>query len=107
WVIRQAVGLAATGQRVQANLSAQSISNLDLLPLIEQELRDAHAHPVMLVVAITETAVMQNPKAGEAFARSLSELGCLLALDDFGTGFGTLTHLKNLPVTYLKIDIEF
>jgi EAL domain-containing protein (putative c-di-GMP-specific phosphodiesterase class I) len=107
WVIRQAVGLAASGQRLEANLSAESISNLDLLPLIEQELRDAHADPSKIVFEITETAVMENPEAGEAFARGLSEVGCPLALDDFGTGFGTLTHLKNLPISYLKIDIEF
>jgi PAS domain S-box-containing protein len=107
WVIRQAVGLAATGQRVEANLSAQSFENLDLLPLIEQELRNAHADPSNVVFEITETALMQNPEAGEAFARRLSEIGCPLALDDFGTGFGTFTHLKNLPISYLKIDIEF
>jgi PAS domain S-box-containing protein len=107
WVIRQAVGLAASGQRLEANLSAESISNLDLLPLIEQELRDAHADPSKIVFEITETAVMENPEACEAFARGLSEVGCPLALDDFGTGFGTLTHLKNLPISYLKIDIEF
>jgi PAS domain S-box-containing protein len=107
WVIRQAVGLAAGGQRLEANLSAESISNLDLLPLIEQELRDAHADPSKIVFEITETAVMENPEACEAFARGLSEVGCPLALDDFGTGFGTLTHLKNLPISYLKIDIEF
>ena len=35
------------------------------------------------------------------------ELGCSLALDDFGTGYGTFTHVKKLPITYLKIDIEF
>jgi PAS domain S-box-containing protein len=107
WVIRQAVGLAATGQRVEANLSAQSFGNLDLLPLIEQELHNAHADPSHVVFEITETALMQNPEAGEAFARRLSEIGCPLALDDFGTGFGTFTHLKNLPISYLKIDIQF
>jgi PAS domain S-box-containing protein len=107
WVIRQAVGLAASGQRVEANLSAESISNLDLLPLIEQELRNANADPSKIVFEITETAVMENPEAGEAFARGLSEIGCPLALDDFGTGFGTFTYLKNLPFTYLKIDVEF
>jgi PAS domain S-box-containing protein len=107
WVIRQAVGLAATGQRVEANLSAQSFCNLDLLPLIEQELRNAHADPSHVVFEITETALIQNPEAGEAFARGLSEIGCPLALDDFGTGFGTFTHLKKLPISYLKIDIEF
>jgi EAL domain-containing protein (putative c-di-GMP-specific phosphodiesterase class I) len=107
WVIRQAVGLAAGGERVVANLSAESIGNLDLLPLIEQELRKTHADPSKIVFEITETAVMKNPEAGEAFARGLSEVGCPLALDDFGTGFGTFTYLKSLPITFLKIDIEF
>jgi len=107
WVIRQAVGLAAGGERVVANLSAESIGNLDLLPLIEQELRNMHADPSNIDFEITETAVMKNPEAGEAFARGLSEVGCPLALDDFGTGFGTFTYLKSLPITFLKIDIEF
>ncbi|MDP9234065.1 MAG: EAL domain-containing protein [Actinomycetota bacterium] len=107
WVIGQAVALAAAGWRVEANLSAESISNLDLLPVIERNLREAHADPSNIVFEITETALMQNVEAGEVFARGLSEIGCPLALDDFGTGFGTFTHLKNLPISYLKIDIEF
>jgi PAS domain S-box-containing protein len=107
WVIGQAVGLAAAGRRLQANLSAESIGNLDLLPIIERNLREAHADPSNVVFEITETALMQNVETGEAFARGLSEIGCPLALDDFGTGFGSFTYLKNLPISYLKIDIEF
>ena len=37
----------------------------------------------------------------------LSELGCEIALDDFGIGYGGFAYLKRLPVTVLKIDIEF
>jgi PAS domain S-box-containing protein len=107
WVIKQAAARAATGRRVEANLSAESLGNLDLLPLIEQELRDAGADPKNLVFEITETALMTDIKQGEAFARGLAKTGCGLALDDFGTGFGSFNLLKTLPIQYLKIDIEF
>jgi PAS domain S-box-containing protein len=107
WVIGEAIRFAASGQRVEANLSAESISHLDLLPLIERELRDANTDPSNVVFEITETALMENVEAGEAFARALTAIGCQVALDDFGTGFGSFTYLKNLPITYLKIDVDF
>jgi PAS domain S-box-containing protein len=106
-VVKEAARLAASGRRVQANLSALSISSLDLLPLIEQALRDAGANPSDLVFEITETALMRDVEAGEAFARGVAEIGCDLALDDFGTGYGSFSRLKRLPIKYLKIDVEF
>jgi len=106
-VVTQAAKLAASGRRVQANLSALSISSLDLLPLIEHALREAGANPSDLVFEITETALMEDVEAGEAFARGVADIGCDLALDDFGTGYASFTRLKRLPIKYLKIDIEF
>ena len=50
---------------------------------------------------------MDNAEAGEAFAQGLSKIGCQIALDDFGTGFGSFIYLKTLPITYLKIDVDF
>lgn len=107
WVIGEAVRQAATGGRVEANLSAHSIGKFDLLPLVERELQQLGVEPSQLVFEITETALMEDVEAGEAFARGLSEIGCQIALDDFGTGFGSFTYLKTLPITYLKIDVDF
>jgi PAS domain S-box-containing protein len=108
WVITQAARRAATGGRViEANISAASIGTSDLLAFIDHQIREAHADPANLVFEITETALMHDITAGEAFARGLAALGCGLALDDFGTGFGSFTYLKKLPITHLKIDIEF
>ncbi len=107
WVIGEAIRLAAGGLRVEANLSAASIGNLDLLSLIERQLRTAGADPSNLIFEITETALMEDVEAGTAFAHGLAGIGCQLALDDFGTGFGSFTYLKTVPVAYLKIDIDF
>jgi EAL domain-containing protein (putative c-di-GMP-specific phosphodiesterase class I) len=75
--------------------------------MIEREMGEAGADPANLVFEITETALMRDIDRGEAFARGVVDLGCSVALDDFGTGFGTFTHVKKLPIRYLKIDIEF
>jgi EAL domain-containing protein (putative c-di-GMP-specific phosphodiesterase class I) len=107
WVIRQAVRLAATGRRVEVNLSAESIATGDLLSVIRRGLSESGANPANVIFEITETAVMTDIEAGEAFARGLAEIGCEIALDDFGTGFGSFTYLKKLPIKYLKIDTEF
>jgi EAL domain-containing protein (putative c-di-GMP-specific phosphodiesterase class I) len=107
WVITQAARLAASGRRVNANLSAGSIANLDVLPWIERELSEAGADPANVVFEITETAVMGNLDTGQVFARGITDIGCSLALDDFGTGYGSFTYLQNLQISYLKIDVAF
>ncbi len=107
WVVARAVAIAATGRTVEVNLSAATITHSDLLPWIERTVREHGADPHRVVFEITETALMDDIAAGEAFARGLAELGCRLALDDFGTGFASFTYLKRLPIDFLKIDIEF
>src|SRR5205823_2487264 len=98
---------ATTGRRIEANLSAETLGERDLLHYIQRELARTGADPANLVFEITETALMKDIDAGEAFARGLASIGCALALDDFGTGFGSFTYLKRLPISFLKIDIEF
>ena len=107
WVVGRSVELAAQGRTVECNLSAASLESPGMLSFIEEQIRRTGADPADLVFEITETALMTDMTAGAEFARSLASLGCGLAIDDFGTGFGSLVYLKKLPVTQLKIDIEF
>jgi PAS domain S-box-containing protein len=107
WVVGRSVELAAQGRTIECNLSAASLESPGMLSFIEEEIRRTGADPADLVFEITETALMTDLRAGAEFARSLAGLGCGLAIDDFGTGFGSLVYLKKLPITQLKIDIEF
>jgi len=107
WVIRRASRLAARGLPVELNVSGGSISDPELITHIETCLRETGADPALMVFEITETALVRDEEAGRNFVQRVHELGCKLALDDFGTGYGGFTYLKQLPVDYLKIDIEF
>jgi PAS domain S-box-containing protein len=107
WVIRGAARLAARGRPVELNVSGGSISDPELITHIEACLKETGADPALMVFEITETALVSDEEAGRHFVERVHELGCKLALDDFGTGYGGFTYLKQLPVDYLKIDIEF
>jgi diguanylate cyclase (GGDEF)-like protein/PAS domain S-box-containing protein len=107
WVIRRAAQLAGAGSPVQANISARSVGDPDVLEHIERCVEQYGVAPGNLVFEITETAVVEGEHAARKFVERLHALGCGAALDDFGTGYGTLTYLKQIPVDHLKLDIEF
>lgn len=58
-------------------------------------------------IEVTETAVIDDPEAGLAHLRAFAEAGITIALDDYGSGLSSLTYLKQLPATELKIDRLF
>lgn len=60
-----------------------------------------------MVFEITETALINDDPSARDFVAKLHGLGCRIALDDFGTGYGGFSYLKQLPIDFLKIDVEF
>jgi len=107
WVLAQAITLAGRGHKVHFNISAKSLGSRELIGDLERGLRDTGAALGLLVCEITETALAGDEAVAEAFVDELRELGCEIALDDFGIGYGGFAYLKRLPITALKIDIEF
>ena len=107
WVIKQATQIAGSGCPAHLNISARSAVDPDFLAHIERCIAQYEVAPGLLVFEITETAIVEDEQAVRMFAEGLHALGCEVALDDFGTGYGTLTYLKQIPVDYLKLDIEF
>ncbi|MCW3032846.1 MAG: hypothetical protein JWM60_1191 [Solirubrobacterales bacterium] len=107
WVIKQAARLAAAGSPVQANISARSVCDPDVLDHIERCVERYEVPRGDLIFEITETAIVDDEQASRHFVERLHAIGCGVALDDFGTGYGSLTYLKQMPVDHLKLDIEF
>jgi PAS domain S-box-containing protein len=107
WVINRSAEVASAGGPVELNVSGASISDPSLVDFIRRAIRRTGADPATLVFEITETTLISDEAAARAFVEGLHRLGCRIALDDFGTGYGGFTYLKQLPIDYLKIDIEF
>jgi PAS domain S-box-containing protein len=106
WAIGRGTELAAE-RPVAINLSATSVSETGTVAAVQTALDESGADPRDVTFEITETAAVQDLEAAELLVRALTVLGCGVALDDFGTGFGSFTYLMRLPVTSLKIDIDF
>ncbi|HMC06260.1 MAG TPA: EAL domain-containing protein [Solirubrobacterales bacterium] len=107
WMVAQGVATAGLGRRSEVNLSARSVGDQALARELEESIARAGRSAENLILEITETAALENIDAALDFAERLTRLGCRFALDDFGTGFSSLTYLRLLPVSYLKIDSSF
>ena len=106
-MVCRAAELAAGGHRVNVNLSGQSIARPGMSDFIGSQMTQCEADPALLTVELTETALIESEHAARRFVERLAALGCGFALDDFGTGYGGFMYLKQLPIDYLKIDMEF
>lgn len=89
------------------NLSARQLNDPDLVGMVRTALQARNIDPSLLLLEITETALMTDPEAALSSLTDLKHIGVGLAVDDFGTGYSSLTYLKKFPVDELKIDRSF
>lgn len=116
WVLEETLKLAESLRRddhyganleFAVNLSARQLSDPELVAMVEGALRRRMLDPALLLLEITETALMSDPGAALDSLTKLKNLGVGLAVDDFGTGYSSLTYLKKFPINELKIDRSF
>ncbi|MED4452230.1 EAL domain-containing protein [Metabacillus fastidiosus] len=60
-----------------------------------------------LELEITETSVVSNIENAIRAMEDIRASGFTFALDDFGTGVSSLSYLKKLPISTIKIDKSF
>jgi diguanylate cyclase (GGDEF)-like protein/PAS domain S-box-containing protein len=92
---------------VAVNLSSVQFEFGDLVDTVTRALTAHGLAARLLVLELTESAVMNDPPAAAIALHALRKIGVGLALDDFGTGYSSLAHLKRFPFDSVKIDRSF
>ncbi|MEY2570776.1 MAG: hypothetical protein QOE63_1126 [Acidimicrobiaceae bacterium] len=116
WVLRTALAQRAAWSAevthlpvvgLSVNVSARQLARPGLVETVRSGLADAGLDPQVLLLELTESALMVDDDVVRAQIRGLRDLGVRLALDDFGTGWSSLEYLSRLPVDVLKIAQVF
>jgi diguanylate cyclase (GGDEF)-like protein/PAS domain S-box-containing protein len=92
---------------ISVNIDGSQLSR-DLLERLVTEIIDSTGlAPSQLGLEITETAIMEQPGSVVDKLASIRALGVRIYIDDFGTGHSSLSRLKQLPISVLKVDAAF
>jgi diguanylate cyclase (GGDEF)-like protein len=107
--VTAAAGWAAAGTPISiaVNLSARSLLGTDLVGQVAALLAARHAPPGLLILELTESSMMTDPRGVTALMTDLHRMGVRLSIDDFGTGYSSLSTLRKLPLDEIKVDRSF
>jgi len=92
---------------VSVNISVRQLLQSDFAKIVVNTLKYYQLQPQFLELEITETILIESFEAIIPQLKKLREIGIRIALDDFGKGYSSLSYLKQLPISTLKIDKSF
>lgn len=90
--------------RLAVNLSPRQLGTPRFTQSLVQMVRNAGVDPRQLDLELTESGMMREPERAAAQLDRLRREGFGISVDDFGSGYSSLSHLRNLPITQVKLD---
>lgn len=92
---------------VAVNISPTSLQDRGLHQLVLAALARHQVDPRLLILELTERAMLRDPRSATEILGRLHAEGVKLSVDDFGTGYSSLALLQKLAVDEIKIDRSF
>lgn len=93
--------------KIAVNLSLHQFLQENFFQVISDILLKTKLPPYLLELELTETTVIAYTNELKLTLKKLHDMGLGISIDDFGTRYSSLTSLRQLPVTTLKIDKAF
>ena len=114
WVMRSALEQLQHWQSIgvkvpiSINISALQLLSSNFISQFEKLLLEfPKVNPSFIEVEVLETSKLEDLTKASKVINHCNKLGIHFSIDDFGTGYSSLTYLKQLAVTYIKIDQSF
>lgn len=92
---------------VTVNLSARQLGDETLLPALAAQVARLKGRRSRIKLEVTESLMISNVVAMQAFISPCRELDVDVLLDDFGTGYCSLSYLHLFEVQTMKLDRSF
>jgi len=92
---------------VACNFSPVSINHPDFIEFLDAAVDRLEVDPTQISIELTESAAFDAGERGTGALTAASERGFRIALDDFGTGYSSLSHIRDLPISSIKVDRSF
>jgi EAL domain-containing protein (putative c-di-GMP-specific phosphodiesterase class I) len=92
---------------VAVNVSPQILSHPEFIERVKVLKTALDAREMSLTIELTEDSLVQGDASSLQAIERVRKLGVDLAIDDFGKGYSSLTYLKQIPATEIKIDKRF
>ncbi len=92
---------------VTVNFSAKTLNTPDCAVRVMEMIEESGIDPSRLRLEITETSLLSSEPDVLLTIERLSNFGILWYVDDFGTGYSSISHLRDLPIAGLKLDMSF
>ena len=92
---------------VSVNLSPTDFQHLDLAQMTADTLHRHGLQPQDLTLELTESILQDANPATLKTLHDIHRQGVRLSMKDFGAGYSSLSYLRRLPVSELKLDPSF
>lgn len=92
---------------ISINVSAIQLEKPDFIDNLQKLMELYEVNPKYIELEITESVLIHDFDNILDILNLLNQIGIKVSLDDFGTGFSSLSYLRDLPISTLKIDKSF
>ncbi|MBO4749439.1 MAG: EAL domain-containing protein [Lachnospiraceae bacterium] len=92
---------------LSVNISPRDFYFMDVPAELKALVAEYGVEPARLRIEITESAMMTDVEKRMGIFHDLKHAGFIVEMDDFGSGYSSLNMLKDMPVDFLKIDMNF